>query len=126
MLLAIDIGNTNITFGVFDGDKLVARARVATVASRMPDEYGLMLNQLLELKGVDSDGITDVCMCSVVPPLSPAFIELCRSYLNIEPLVVGAGTKTGIRTLRSSSKQTHSSLLPQSPDPTHGHRSALY
>ena len=97
MLLAIDIGNTNITFGVFDGDKLVARARVATVASRMPDEYGLMLNQLLELKGVDSEGITDVCMCSVVPPLSPAFIELCRSYLNIEPLVVGAGTKTGIR-----------------------------
>ena len=67
MLLALDIGNTNITVGVFLGEDLKATWRIATDPARMPDEYGLMLNQLLSLKGVTPDQIEAVALCSVVP-----------------------------------------------------------
>ena len=99
MLLALDIGNTNISLGVFDGERLSASWRIATEPGRLADEYGAMLNQLLPLKGVSTDDVTAVALCSVVPPLTPTFVELCQSYLETEPLVVGAGTKTGVRVL---------------------------
>ncbi len=102
MLLAVDIGNTNITLGVFKGDDLVATWRIATEAGRMPDEYGLVLNQLLPLKGIATKDISDVVVCNVVPPLTPTFVEVFESYLDVTPLVVGSGTKTGIRILYDS------------------------
>ena len=109
MLLALDIGNTNITFGVFDEDgtgpeRLAPSAtwRVATEAGRMPDEYGLMLKNLLPLRGVSPDDLTAVALCSVVPPLTPVFVDLCRTYFDLEPLVVGAGVKTGVKVLYDS------------------------
>ena len=102
MLLAVDIGNTNITLGVFKGDDLAATWRIATEAGRTPDEYGLVLNQLLPLKGVAPKDISDVVVCNVVPPLTPTFVEVFESYLGVTPLVVGAGTKTGIRILYDS------------------------
>ena len=67
MFLAIDIGNTNITLGVYEGERLRATWRVATVHDRMPDEYGILLSQLLEHKGVPAQGITGVAIASVVP-----------------------------------------------------------
>ncbi len=97
MLLAIDIGNTNITLGAFDGEELRATFRLTTDTGRMPDEYGLAVAQLLPLKGVSPDSIDAVALCSVVPPLTPAFIELCKGYFDVTPLEVGAGTRTGIR-----------------------------
>ena len=99
MLLALDIGNTNITLGVFDGERLVATWRLSTDRSKMPDEYSIMLTQLLQLRGMSSDDIDAVALCSVVPPLTPAFVELCRMFFGVEPLVVAAGTRTGIRIL---------------------------
>ena len=102
MLLAVDIGNTNITLGVFKGEDLVATWRIATEAGRMPDEYGLVLNQLLPLKGIATKDISDVVVCNVVPPLTPTFVEVFESYLDVTPLVVGTGTKTGIRILYDS------------------------
>ena len=102
MLLAVDIGNTNITLGVFKGEDLMATWRIATEAGRMPDEYGLALNQLLPLKGIATKDISDVVVCNVVPPLTPTFVEVFKSYLGVTPLVVGAGTKTGIRILYDS------------------------
>ena len=99
MLLALDIGNTNISLGVFRGEDLKATWRIATDAARMPDEYGLLLSQLLPLRGVAPDEIDAVSLCSVVPPLTPTFVQLCQSYLGVSPLVVGTGTKTGIRIL---------------------------
>ena len=99
MLLAVDIGNTNITMGVFDGDGLAAKWRIATDASRLADEYALMVNQLLPYRGLSPDGVDAVALCSVVPPLTPTFVELCEANFGLEPLVVGAGTKTGIRVL---------------------------
>ena len=99
MLLAVDIGNTNITMGVFDDDALAAKWRIATDASRLADEYALMVNQLLPYRGLSPAEVSAVAVCSVVPPLTPTFVELCRANFGVEPLVVGAGTRTGIRIL---------------------------
>ena len=99
MLLALDIGNTNITLGVFDGERLAATWRLSTDHAKMPDEYSVTLTQLLQLRGMTVGDVDAVALCSVVPPLTPAFVELCRRFLGVEPLVVGAGTRTGIRIL---------------------------
>ena len=97
MLLAIDIGNTNIKIGVFDGDELKATWNLTTGIHRTTDEYGGVLLNLMERKKVSPSEITGVALCSVVPPLLPAFVELCTKYLHSEALVVEAGVKTGMR-----------------------------
>jgi type III pantothenate kinase len=97
MLSAIDIGNTNIKIGIFDGDKLKATWNLATGIHRTSDEYGEVLLNLMERKKVSPSEITGVALCSVVPPLLPAFVELCTEYLDSKPLVVEAGVKTGMR-----------------------------
>ena len=85
--------------GVFDDDDLAAKWRIATDASRLADEYALMVNQLLPYRGLSPAKVNAVAVCSVVPPLTPTFVELCRANFGVEPLVVGAGTRTGIRIL---------------------------
>ncbi|MBN19042.1 MAG: pantothenate kinase [Chloroflexi bacterium] len=102
MLLALDIGNTNVTFGVFDNDQLVATWRIATDAKKMPDEYGLILSDLLSLKEINYSDITDIVICSVVPPLTPAFSEISKNYFRHSPLIVNPGIKTGIKNLYDS------------------------
>ena len=102
MLLAIDVGNTNITLGVFDGDTLMARGRLATDVERMSDEYGLLIRQLLPIRGVDPTQVDSVSMCSVVPPLTASLVDVCEDFFGVEPLVVGADTTTGIRILYDS------------------------
>ena len=97
MLLAIDIGNTNVTIGAFDGDTLKATFRLTTDTKRMPDEYALAGSQLLPMRGVSPKSVTAIALCSVVPPLTPSFVQLCEDYFDITPLEIGAGTKTGIR-----------------------------
>lgn len=97
MLLAIDIGNTNITFGVYQGDRLGPRWRLATDHERMPDEYGLQFVSFLQHGGVALEAISGVCLASVVPPVTGRIVEACRCYLHQEPLVVDAGVKTGVR-----------------------------
>ena len=99
MLLALDIGNTNITLGVFQGERLAATWRLSTDRSKMLDEYSILLTQLLGLRGMSAKDIDAAALCSVVPPLTPTFVDLCRSYLGVEPLVAAAGTRTGIRIL---------------------------
>jgi type III pantothenate kinase len=97
MLLAIDLGNTNLTLGLYNGEKLGPRWRLATVHDRMPDEYGLQILGLLSHAGHHPGQLTGVCLASVVPPLTGRVVEACRNYLNQEPLVVDAGVKTGVR-----------------------------
>jgi len=97
MLLAIDIGNSNIVLGVFDGDDLKATWRLATVIHRQADEYGILLLDLFQQQKLSPTKIKGVTLCSVVPPLVPTFQELCQKYLNTLPLVVEAGVKTGVR-----------------------------
>ncbi len=97
MLLAIDIGNTNITVGMFKDDELKATWRIATGVHRMPDEYAVILLNLLRHGGVDVADVTKGAVSCVVPPLLTTFNELFEKYFNIQPLVVGPGVKTGIR-----------------------------
>ncbi len=99
MLLAVDIGNTNITLGVFEDRRLAAKWRIATDAARLADEYALMVNQLLPYRGLSVSEVDAVAICSVVPPLTPTFVELCRNDFGVDPLVVGAGSRTGIKIL---------------------------
>src|ERR1035437_1414741 len=97
MLLAVDVGNTSIKLGVFENDKLIITWRLASSVSRMPDEYAAILLTLLQNKGLKISDIKDACISSVVPPLTGTFEEVLHSYFKIEPLTVGAGTRTGVR-----------------------------
>jgi len=97
VLLAIDIGNTNITIGVFEDENLHATWRVATSHHSMADEYAILLLSLLRQQVIRTEDITQVSLCSVVPTLTMVFETLVKRYFKLEPLVVGAGIKTGVR-----------------------------
>lgn len=97
MLLAVDIGNTNIALGVFEGEELRATWHMATDIHRRTDEYAALLLNLLSYQAIDTSDIKEAAMCSVVPPLLSTFKELFERYFHILPLVVGAGVKTGVR-----------------------------
>jgi type III pantothenate kinase len=96
MLLAIDIGNTNIVWGVFDGPKLLADWRVATDHSKTTDEYAILLLDLLRVEGISPDRVDGVILSSVVPPLTPLFEELSETYLHCLPLVVSHELESGL------------------------------
>lgn len=97
MLLAIDIGNTNVTLGLYQGEELGPRWRLATVHDRMPDEYGLQILGLLNHAGCRPSDLSGICLASVVPPVTGKVVEACRTYLACNPLVVDAGVKTGVK-----------------------------
>jgi type III pantothenate kinase len=97
MLLALDIGNTNIHLGVWDNSTWHLNWRVRTVHLKMPDEYAVLIGHFLRDSGFGWPDITDVVIGSVVPPLTAAFIELSQKYVGVDPLVVSAQVKTGIR-----------------------------
>ncbi|MEW6718255.1 MAG: type III pantothenate kinase [Chloroflexota bacterium] len=104
MLLTIDIGNTNITLGLYEGKTLGPRWRLATDHEHMPDEYALQFLGLLSYAGVSPDDLTGVCLASVVPPLTSKIVQACKQYLHNDPLVVDAGVKTGVRILYEDPK----------------------
>jgi type III pantothenate kinase len=97
MLLTIDIGNTNITLGLYQGEKLGPRWRLATDHERMPDEYALQFLGLLTHAGYAPENLKGISMASVVPPLTGRITEACRRYLLHDPFLVDAGVKTGVR-----------------------------
>jgi type III pantothenate kinase len=97
MLLTLDLGNTNLTIGLYEGEKLAWHWRLATDHARMPDEYGLQLLGLLQHAGHNVADLTGVALSSVVPPLTGRLLQACQQYLRQEPLVVDTGVKTGIR-----------------------------
>ena len=99
MLLAIDIGNTNIVFGVFQGKKLIQHWKIQTESEKTSDEYGVTLLNLFSLSGPEKKEIDSVIISSVVPPLTPIFEDLSHSLFNVRPAVVGPGLKTGMAIL---------------------------
>ena len=96
MIFCIDIGNTNIKYGVFDGDKLVASFRVVSQRSSTADEYGIVVRDLLRNAGIRRGDIEGVIMSSVIPQLNYTIAHMCEYYLGFEPTMVGPGIKTGI------------------------------
>lgn len=97
MLLAIDIGNTNLTFGVFNGNSILHTFRLTTSLPRTSDEFGVQILEQLSHKDVRADDIGGVIICSVVPKVMYSLTSGIRKYLNCDPMIVGQGTKSGIR-----------------------------
>ncbi len=97
MLLAVDIGNTNVTFGVFEGEKLVNTWRMATDANKMPDEYAVFLLNLVRMAGLEPSAIHGIAMCSTVPPLISIFQKMFAGYFKVPLLTLGPGTRSGVR-----------------------------
>jgi type III pantothenate kinase len=111
MLLTLDVGNTTITIGLFDGDRLRTTWRIATDHKRLADEYAVILLGLLEVEAVQAKEITDAALVSVVPDLEPVFEAFCRQRLHVKPLVVSAGTRTGVRILYDSPRDVGSDRI---------------
>jgi type III pantothenate kinase len=99
MLLTIDIGNTNLTLGLYQGETFDAHWRLATDHERMPDEYGLQMLGLLQNAGRSTSDLDGICLSSVVPPITSRIVQACHQYLHQEPLVVHYRLKTGIKIL---------------------------
>ncbi len=97
MLLAIDIGNTNIHLGLWKAESWALSWRARTVADKMPDEYAVLVRNFLNSADVGWRAVTGVIISSVVPPLTSAFTEMVKRYGALEPLVVTATTNTGVR-----------------------------
>ncbi len=97
LLLAIDIGNTSIAIGVYRAEELLATFRIATDQDNLPDEYAMLLLSLLRARQVEPSEVGAAALSSTVPPLVTTFVDVCRNYFNVEPLVIGTGVRTGIR-----------------------------
>lgn len=97
MILVIDVGNTNITFGLFDKDILVSTFRMMSKLSRTSDEYGVSMLSMIERNGVDAKAVNGVIIASVVPDSMHALTGSVVRYLECDPIIVGPGIKTGIK-----------------------------
>jgi type III pantothenate kinase len=96
VILVVDVGNTNIVLGLYDGRILKQHWRLSTNRSATVDEYGILLTNLFHIAGVKAQDIEGVILSSVVPPLMPTLEQLFVKYAGHEPMVVGPGIKTGL------------------------------
>jgi type III pantothenate kinase len=104
MLLAIDVGNSNIVLGVYEGKRLLTHWRLLTQAERTADEYGVMITHLATSRGISCGDIDAIIASCVVPPMLSTIQELSRNFFGIGPLMVGPGVKTGMPILYDSPK----------------------
>ena len=114
MLLAIDLGNTNIKYGVFDGEKMVASFRVSSRLSRTADEYGSVLVGLLSDQGIKKSDITGIIFSSVIPALNYTICHMCEFFFGISPLVVGPGVKTGLNIKADNPREVGADIIVNS------------
>lgn len=105
MLLAIDVGNTSVGLGLFAGEELRSTWRFAPDLGRSADEYGVLMMTLLEYRGVETKGVTDVVIGSVVHGLDATLEEACQRYFKAQPLLVATGVKTGLRILYDTPRE---------------------
>lgn len=105
MLLTLDVGNTIVTLGVYEGKDLRATWRFATDVERLPDEYGVLILSLLQHEGLSDANVTEAIIACVVPDLEPVFDQVCRRYFKTTPLHVTAGIRTGLRILYDTPRE---------------------
>ena len=96
MLLAIDVGNTNIVLGVFDGESLIRSWRLATIRERTADELGLLIDGLFAHSGIDRSRVDGIILGSVVPPLTSTMQSMSQRYFGRKPLTIEPGIETGM------------------------------
>lgn len=114
MLLAFDVGNTNIVLGVYDADRLLCSWRMATDKGKSADEYGMLINQLFAHEGLSAAAVDDVIISTVVPPILYTLQHLSRKYFHRKPMIVGPGIKTGLTVRYDSPKQLGSDRIVNS------------
>jgi type III pantothenate kinase len=105
MIITIDVGNTNITVGVFDQDEVQATFRMTTKMPRTSDEYGMLLINLLEQNEINHSQIEDAIIASVVPNVMHSLEGAVVKYLGINPIIIEPGTRTGIRVVTENPRQ---------------------
>ncbi|MGN0814164.1 MAG: type III pantothenate kinase [Candidatus Coproplasma sp.] len=105
MIICLDVGNTNIKYALFDGDKLVLSFRVATEHKKTSDEYGGQLISILNNNGIKTGDIKGGIISSVVPPLDYTLERMCQTYLKFMPLVLAPGIKTGLNLKVDNAKE---------------------
>ena len=105
MILVVDVGNTNITYGVFDVDELVSTFRMMSKTPRTSDEYGIMIREMLKKNDIDRQTIEGICVASVVPNIMHSLLGGLSKYVNESILSVGAGIKTGIKIITEAPKE---------------------
>jgi type III pantothenate kinase len=96
-LLAIDLGNTNLTIGLFQGSELTEHWRLSTDHKRMQDEYGLQFLGLLENKGISPTVFSGIVLSSVVPPLTERVVQSCEEYLGKTPVIISSDLKLNVK-----------------------------
>ena len=125
MLLVVDIGNTNIVFGVYRDDTLINHWRVSTVLERTADEYAIVLNSILYFEKVRLTDIQNVIISCVVPPLLVPFRSICERYIGVEPLVVEPGMKTGMPILYDNPQEVGADRIVNAVAGYEKHKKAL-
>jgi type III pantothenate kinase len=105
MLLALDVGNTNITIGAFHGDSLIGRWRLRTIREQTVDEWGILLRNIFSLAGLDLDGVDGIVICSVVPVLNPMLAAMVKKYFQREAMFVNAATDLGLQVLYDNPRE---------------------
>lgn len=111
MLLTVDVGNTNITLGLFKDEKVFATFRITTQAVRTSDEYGSLIAEMIVRKGIDIKSIENVIIASVVPNVMYSLNSGIIKYFGITPIIVGIGTKTGIKINRTDPREVGSDRI---------------
>lgn len=105
MLLAVDVGNTNIVLGLFEGDELLMNWRISTDKNKTSDELGMVIVQLFEYNHLSCEKVTDVIISSVVPSIMYSLQHMASKYFNCEAMVIGPGIKTGMDVKYDNPKQ---------------------
>lgn len=111
MLIAVDIGNTNVTIGMFCQEKIVKNFRITTQMARTSDEYGVLLREFLTNAGFVVSDVEDVVISSVVPNIMYSFTSAIKKYFKLTPIIVGPGIKTGIRLAAENPKEVGADLI---------------
>ena len=125
MLLVIDVGNSNIVLGIYDGERLLKDWRVSTDKSKTADEYGILVHQLFTLAGISFSDIQDIVISSVVPPLTGVLERLAVEYFGFRPYVVGPGIKTGMPIHYDNPKEVGADRIVNAVAGFEKHRTAL-
>ncbi len=105
MILVVDVGNTNIAFGVYEGEKLLTTFRMTTKIPRTSDEYGIMIRELLNSNRIEVEQIQGSIIASVVPNVMHALENAMARYIKSTPIIIGPGTKTGIHIATENPRQ---------------------
>ncbi len=111
MLLTIDVGNTNISCGIYDNDLLIAKFRFITKQTRTTDELALQFHSIMEVKGIKESDVTDIVLSSVVPNLNNDLISAVNTLFGKDPFVIGPGIKTGIVVTIENPKSVGADLI---------------